>query len=151
MSGAYPTPPSRRASYVPVSHSSPGSNAAGLPHSPTDPYANLSSQQLSPNAYLSPENPETSQLLGRDSMHMPAPSLLSRDSTMMSLPGTPSLNDNRSSWGSAAALGGAAGAAAYVSSFLLAHPTDIAYESDCARSFRSWRHTHVWIPIISLE
>lgn len=107
--GAFPTPPSRRASYAPVSHSSPGAGSAALPHSPTDPYANLSSQALSPNAYLSPspENPETSQLLGRDSMHMPAPSMMSRNST---IPGTPPLGgDNRASWGSGAGLAGAAG------------------------------------------
>lgn len=103
--GAFPTPASRRASYVPVSHSSPG--GTGIPMSPTDPYANLSTiRAVSPQL----ENPETSQLLGRDSAYMPAPSLMSRNSTHMSLPGTPPLGgDNRASWSSGMALAGAAG------------------------------------------
>lgn len=61
------------------------------------------------SAYLSPEGADT-PILGRDSMYMPAPSMISRDSTHESLltPGA-GLPSSRSSWGSNAAL--AAGAA----------------------------------------
>jgi len=57
------------------------------------------------DSYLSPEGIET-PILGRDSMFMPAPSMISRDSTHDSLltPGTPGTPGMRSSWGSNAAL-----------------------------------------------
>ena len=85
---------------------SPDLNRMGASPDINDPYANLSGQNLPRNSYLSPEGIET-PILGRDSMHMPAPSMISRDSTHESLlAGTPNLDSNRSSWGSNAALAG---------------------------------------------
>ncbi|KAK4689279.1 glucan 1,3-beta-glucosidase, partial [Tremellales sp. Uapishka_1] len=71
------------------------------PSSP-DPYANLAG----PN--------DSGDYLGRrGSAYLPAPSILTRDSTYGSLPGTPPLgeNDHRASWASGAPLAGAAGLA----------------------------------------
>lgn len=64
----------------------------------------------SPNPdMLSPEMHDRALLGRRGSEMYPAPSLMSRDSTFASIPGTP--GDNRSSWGSAALLSGLAGGA----------------------------------------
>lgn len=62
-------------------------------------YNDLSGNNLPESSLLSPEAAETS-MLRPDSGIYPAASIMSRDS---SLPGTPQ-PDNRSSWGSAAAL-----------------------------------------------
>jgi glucan 1,3-beta-glucosidase len=57
------------------------------------------------DSYLSPEGTNT-PILGRDSMYMPAPSLISRDSTHESLLRSSSPGTNRNSWASGAALAG---------------------------------------------
>jgi glucan 1,3-beta-glucosidase len=87
---------------------SPELNTMSSPD-PNDPYANLSAPNARDSAYLSPEGADA-PILGRDSMYMPAPSLISRDSTHESLLGaqTPNLPGSRSSWGSNMALSGAA-------------------------------------------
>jgi len=106
----FPAPP-RQPSYVSVPNPadvSPDPNA--------DPYANLASQNFPESAVLSPDPYDASQLFGnrRRSDYMPAPSVISRDSTHESLlaPGTPNLDGNRSSWGSSAGLAGSAEAIA---------------------------------------
>jgi len=87
----------------------PGVNTSNATYSsvPNPDVASPDLNEMSPSnrdSYLSPEGVNT-PILGRDSMFMPAPSMISRDSTYDSLltPGTPGL---RSSWGSNAALGG---------------------------------------------
>lgn len=71
-------------------------------------YSGLSGRNLPSSSYLSPEQTETSRMLSNRDSFMPAPSIISRDSTYSSL----ATGGNRNSWGSNAALAGAAGAAA---------------------------------------
>lgn len=86
-------------------------------------YGPVANQNLSPDPNVSPNldrnssflDPESNNLLGRPgSEYVPAPSLMSRDSTAASmnlLGGTPSLaGTHRDSWGSGLELTGAEGA-----------------------------------------
>ncbi|RXK39337.1 glucan 1,3-beta-glucosidase [Tremella mesenterica] len=64
-------------------------------------YSALSGPSISPSL-LSPDLNESTTLFGRSSSaYLPAPSIISRDSTHTSLPGTPPMGaENRQSWGS---------------------------------------------------
>jgi hypothetical protein len=83
------------------------------PIKPTPGYSQVPNPQGSPTFsntspnpdMLSPEMHDRALLGRRGSEQYPAPSLMSRDSTFTSIPGTP--GDNRSSWGSGAALAAA--------------------------------------------
>ncbi|WWC94566.1 hypothetical protein V866_001413 [Kwoniella sp. B9012] len=91
----------------------PGTSSPTEPNSPS-PDPNNSYQNPNPrdSSILSPPtpDPDTANLLGRPgSEYMPAPSIMTRDSTYSSLPGTPPLRgDDRKSWGSGVGLAGAA-------------------------------------------
>jgi glucan 1,3-beta-glucosidase len=113
-----PLPADAQYSAVPAGEPSPNNSP-----NPNDPYSNLSGNALPESAFLSPDQPDVSLLGRHDSTLYPAPSIISRDSTHASLSGTPSLRDNRASWGSgtalAAAEAGIAGADVSISSLTL--------------------------------
>ncbi|WWC89117.1 uncharacterized protein L201_004035 [Kwoniella dendrophila CBS 6074] len=92
-------------------------------------------------SYLSPD-PETSNLFGRPgSEYMPAPSIMTRDSTYSSLPGTPPLRgDERKSWGSNVGL---AAAASSVAGAETRRPGSAARApSNLAHSSLGWNNTN---------
>ncbi|WVR06874.1 hypothetical protein IAU60_003910 [Kwoniella sp. DSM 27419] len=91
---------------------------SAVPHDPNSPTMRSFSPDPNPgsnrNSYaMSPPTPgPDTGLLGRPD-YMPAPSIMTRDSTYSSLPGTPGLRgDDRRSWGSNAGLAAAVGGAA---------------------------------------
>ena len=97
------------------------------------------------DSYLSPEGTNT-PILGRDSMYMPAPSLMSRDSTHESLLRASSPGTNRNSWSSGAGLAaGASGLAGDVSTFPAASETqpDMQRRPNTQRGQSNLQHSSV--------
>ncbi|WRT66567.1 uncharacterized protein IL334_003526 [Kwoniella shivajii] len=113
-----PTNPSQAYSAVPNPRNSTSSPTQANFPSPDpnsnndDVYSSLGGHHIRDSALLSPPtpDPDTQNLLGSMSQeYMPAPSIMTRDSTYSSLPGTPPLRgDNRKSWGSGVGLAAAA-------------------------------------------
>ncbi|WWD17096.1 hypothetical protein CI109_101533 [Kwoniella shandongensis] len=107
---APPTKPSEP-SYAPLANpaTSPDPNYSPDPNG-GDAYAALGGRNLRDSSILSPSPDLYQNPLGRSgSDYLPAPSIMTRDSTYGSLPGTPPLRgDNRQSWGSNVGLAAAA-------------------------------------------
>ena len=117
LAGGEFTSPRAAPSPIPRDMSSPGLspretsplNPNHRDMSPGSPYTSLGGRGLPESALLTPEVAGQEQFFRRGS-DLPAPSLMSRDSTHESLSGrnTPGVPSNRNSWGSGVALAAAA-------------------------------------------
>ncbi|WWC69986.1 uncharacterized protein I206_103930 [Kwoniella pini CBS 10737] len=105
-------------------------------------YSALGERNIRDSSLLSPgtPDPETANLFSRSgSEYMPAPSIMTRDSTYSSLPGTPPLRgDDRKSWGSGVGLAAAAEGIAGAES---RRPGSVRAPSNLAHSSLGWNNT----------
>ncbi|WVW84155.1 hypothetical protein I302_106184 [Kwoniella bestiolae CBS 10118] len=120
----------------------PGPSSPSAPDFPS-PDPNNFSHNPRDSSIMSPPtpDPDTANLLGRPgSEYLPAPSIMTRDSTYSSLPGTPPLRgDERKSWGSGVGL---AAAAEGISGAESRRPGNARAPSNLAHSSLGWNNTN---------